>query len=86
MLKVKFLLFKNQITVSHAAKYCGVSKAFMSQVLNSHKKPSAKVRRGLSRMLRIPQKDLFIQASDILIFGPADDNRISNIFGTSIEA
>ena len=53
------ILFEKEITVKEAAKHCGVSRPFLSMVLHGKKKPSKKVKQGLTNLLRIPQKELF---------------------------
>jgi len=58
-LKAKKILWEHEIPISEAAKYCGVSPEFLTMVLNCHKKPSPKVRQGLSKLLKLPQKELF---------------------------
>jgi hypothetical protein len=58
-LKAKKILWDREIPISVAANHCGVSREFLSMVLNGYKHPSLKVRQGLSKFLRLPQKELF---------------------------
>ena len=64
-LKAKVILWDRGIPYRRAAKYCGVSSPFISMVLNGQKKPSPKVRRGLSKLLQLPQKELFVPINAI---------------------
>ena len=53
------ILFERGISLAKAADYCGVSRPFLSMVLLGTKKPSQKVRYGLSKLLNVSQKKLF---------------------------
>lgn len=53
------ILFEREISLTEAANHCGVSIPFISMVLSGRKRPSLKVRQGLSQLLKIPQEKLF---------------------------
>jgi len=53
------ILFDRGISMTEAAERCGVSRPFLSMVLHGKKNPSPKVKQGLSKLLRISQKELF---------------------------
>jgi len=59
-LKAKRIFFDRNIPIAHGAKHCGVSPEFLYMVLNGHRKPSPKVRRGLAKFLKLPQRELFV--------------------------
>ena len=63
--KAKFILFDRGISVGDAAKHCGVSYPYMSNVLNGKKSPSQKLQDNLSEMLGLPSDILFAPVNSI---------------------
>ncbi len=57
-LRAKIYLIVKGMSIKKAAENIGVSAAFLSNCLNGKQKPSPKVKRGLSKILRVSQKEL----------------------------
>ena len=55
----KWLLYDRDIPLSRAARACGVSHPYLSNVLNGKKGPSRKLQTNLSRFLDLPESILF---------------------------
>jgi hypothetical protein len=56
---VKAVMAERGITVRAAARFLEMHEVYLGRVLNGWEEPSRRVRSGLSRLLGLPEADLF---------------------------